>query len=299
MRHVAIIVLCLVLLPHATHAYHVPDRDYWRAESLRLVNESRARYGLAALGLDEELTEMAQVHAEDSASRFDERTADSRRLTYLAHTSSDGRTLEDRARDNGILDALRSAGENVGFRYRGPIDDIREMIREALTRMHDGMMAEVPPDDGHRRTILGDYTHVGIGLEFHKESSAQVNTLFIVSDYAVFKSPRTVWIPEPRPFLFEDMQPIDHIGIPSEPKKRTRVRACTGRRARTCLPRTSAKVEQTPKVQTWAERSQARVAARRSERLERLLRRVEERRQRRIRMRKYDSMNLRAISSAG
>jgi uncharacterized protein YkwD len=36
---------------------------------------------------------------------------------------------------------------------------------EMLLRSHESMMAETPPDDGHRRTILDpQWTHVGIGL---------------------------------------------------------------------------------------------------------------------------------------
>lgn len=45
---------------------------------------------------------------------------------------------------------------------RGPFPrPVRELVLEA----HADMMAEVPPDDGHRRTILDPaFTHVGIGL---------------------------------------------------------------------------------------------------------------------------------------
>src|SRR5262249_60258271 len=38
-------------------------------------------------------------------------------------------------------------------------------LRELLLQAHASMMAERPPLDGHRRTILDpDFTHVGIGL---------------------------------------------------------------------------------------------------------------------------------------
>jgi len=38
-------------------------------------------------------------------------------------------------------------------------------LRELMLEAHGNMMAEVPPEDGHRRTILDpDLTHVGIGL---------------------------------------------------------------------------------------------------------------------------------------
>lgn len=38
-------------------------------------------------------------------------------------------------------------------------------LADVLLLLHDAMMAERPPDDGHRRTILDpDHTHVGIGL---------------------------------------------------------------------------------------------------------------------------------------
>src|SRR5262249_10467111 len=42
---------------------------------------------------------------------------------------------------------------------------IDQPLRELLLQAHASMMAERPPLDGHRRTILDpDFTHVGIGL---------------------------------------------------------------------------------------------------------------------------------------
>jgi hypothetical protein len=44
----------------------------------------------------------------------------------------------------------------------GPID---RPLAELLLRAHDAMMAEEPPNDGHRRTVLDPrHTHVGIGM---------------------------------------------------------------------------------------------------------------------------------------
>lgn len=54
-------------------------------------------------------------------------------------------------------------GENFGSRTRigGPLD---EPMGKLLMEPHVDMMAEKPPDDGHRQTILDPmYTHVGLG----------------------------------------------------------------------------------------------------------------------------------------
>lgn len=206
---IAALVIVLSFPMHA-HAYRVPEREYWRAYVLSLINQSRKEAGLATVGLDATLTEVSQSHSEDTATHFNDTNAQTRRATYLIHVSSDHRTLRTRLLDVGLLDSVSSAGENVGFRTRGPIDDIHAMIREAIDLLHTGMMAELPPDDGHRKTILGDFTHVGVGLEFHKSLDEKINTLFFVTDFAKFSLQKPMIIPglenSPKPLLTKDLR---------------------------------------------------------------------------------------------
>ncbi len=192
----ALFIAIFSFLPLSTFAYEVPERDYWRTFTLSLINKSREEHGLKPLGLDPTLNELSQTHANDSATHYDDASNESRRATYIVHLSSDGRTLGDRARDQGITNASRF-GENVGLRYRSDFADVHAVIMEGLTFMHDSMMAEVPPDDGHRVTILRpEYTHVGIGLELHRKAGDALNTIFLVTDFAAFTDEREIVIPK-------------------------------------------------------------------------------------------------------
>lgn len=225
----------LLFFPLEVFAYRVPERDDWRTYTLSLINRSRMEQNLLPLGLDAELTDLAQAHAEDTAVHYDDSSRESRRSSYLMHRSSDRRELGDRVRGRNIRGANRF-GENVGLRYSRPFTDSHAAIEEAITFLHTSMMAEVPPDDGHRQTILGDYTHVGIGLELHREAGSETNTLFLVADFARFTDGRAVVIPElgPKPqTVLTKKIPVTRRP-PSSPalRKRQRVRRGTlqGRR---------------------------------------------------------------------
>ncbi len=197
--HPSLLLVSLTLsfsLPFSAFAYQVPERDYWRAFTLSLINASRAAYELPPVGIDPLLHELSQTHANDSATHYDDATAASRRATYIVHVSSDGRTLQDRVRDHSITNAS-SFGENVGLRLSSGFADVHAALEEAITYMHDYMMAEVPPDDGHRITILKpEYSHVGIGLELHRKAGDALNTIFLVTDFAAFTDEREVVIPK-------------------------------------------------------------------------------------------------------
>ena len=54
--------------------------------------------------------------------------------------------------------------ENVGA-YTSGAAALDRPLEQVLLSIHASMMAEVPPDDGHRTTLLSrDFTHVGIGV---------------------------------------------------------------------------------------------------------------------------------------
>ena len=195
LRKITAITALIVLLPIQAAASPVPDREIWRTYTLSLINENRKREHLPLLGLDDALNALSQRHAADSALHFDDTSTETRHSSYLVHVGSDGRTLLERIRDRGIMGGDRF-GENVGFLRRDPFTDFQASIQLAIAFLHDKMMAEVPPEDGHRKNILGDFTHVGVGLELHREAGSAVNVLFLVTDFGHFTDHRPVEIPE-------------------------------------------------------------------------------------------------------
>ncbi|MFF5985690.1 CAP domain-containing protein [Prauserella flavalba] len=100
-----------------------------------LVNDERADAGCPAVTVDSRLTRAAQKHSDDMARR-----------EYLSHTSPDGRTFDERIRDEGYP---RPAAENIAMGLSSP---------EAVM---DAWMSS----DGHRRNILNcDITTIGVGV---------------------------------------------------------------------------------------------------------------------------------------
>jgi uncharacterized protein YkwD len=114
------------------------------------INRDRAAHGVPA------------VQYEPRAARVGDRFClDSATSGLSGHWDLEGRAPYLRWGLAGGVDfhAENSASFSI---TRGPFPrPVRDLILEA----HDKMMAEVPPDDGHRRTILEPgFTHVGIGL---------------------------------------------------------------------------------------------------------------------------------------
>ena len=117
---------------------------------LSLVNQERTAAGLTVLKLDELACRVAEQHAIDMAEH-----------AFLSHWGRDGRKPYQRYSFAGGTDAIE---ENDGAIDHGaPIAS--EEIASDLISMHTSMHDEAPPNDGHRKTILGaQHTHVGFGL---------------------------------------------------------------------------------------------------------------------------------------
>jgi hypothetical protein len=86
---------------------------------------------------------------------------------FISHWGSGGRKPYHRYSFAGGTDAVQenaSAADNVqSLAVPGILNDLREM--------HQAMLAEVPPHDGHRKTILDPYhTHVGFGIALNGRS---------------------------------------------------------------------------------------------------------------------------------
>ena len=121
-----------------------------RKQLLDLVNTERKQARLSALQLDDLACNVANDHARDMANG-----------RFLSHWGSDGRKFYHRYSFAGGTDA---AQENASA-----ADNIQSVTPTSvaldLRDMHVSMLEEVPPDDGHRKTILfPHHTHVGFGI---------------------------------------------------------------------------------------------------------------------------------------
>ncbi|MBT3834987.1 hypothetical protein HOF56_01945 [Candidatus Peribacteria bacterium] len=191
------IIALALLLPTTAQAVHLTDNHFEEIKThlLNRINESRQKNGTSAISYSKNIQRVAQGHADDLASHFDPKSTETREATYLAHTSSDGRALNARFRDAEVETGWQFS-ENVGYWIREPFDgpgieDGAITIKASkfgVDLMHDGMMAEVPPNDSHKKNILGNYTHVGMGLSLLNNPGSALNTIFMVTNYSRYQS---------------------------------------------------------------------------------------------------------------
>ncbi len=100
-----------------------------------LVDDERAQAGCGSLESQSQLDAAAQGHAEDMADN-----------DYFDHTSLDGRSPTDRARDQGYQGGV---GENIAYGYPNA----------------EEVMIGWMNSEGHRANILNcDYRYLGIGI---------------------------------------------------------------------------------------------------------------------------------------
>lgn len=116
------------------------------AEVVELTNELRRRHGLAPLVFDRGLSAVAQAHSEDMAARY-----------YVEHATPEGILPYQRVQSFGI-GGWNSVGENVG---RGTI---------SAARIMEGWEGSA----GHRENLLGDFTHIGVGVNLPGKTWTQV-----------------------------------------------------------------------------------------------------------------------------
>ena len=109
----------------------------YEAEVVRLVNEERAKYGLAALIQDDGAQNVAHVRAKEIVQSF-------------SHTRPDGSSCFTAASDLGVT--YRSAGENIAYGYATPAQVV------------NGWMNSEGHRKNNRKNILSaSYTKIGVG----------------------------------------------------------------------------------------------------------------------------------------
>ncbi len=114
--------------------------------ALDMLNASRAQFGVAPLVMDETIRQVARAHAKDMGVR-----------NFFAHNNPDGKSPFDRLKAAGVRYSWAAENLGMGSGYRTALECVRAN--------HDAMMAETPPDDGHRKNILNpNLRKIGIGV---------------------------------------------------------------------------------------------------------------------------------------
>ncbi len=115
------------------------DIAAWPYETVRIMNEVRAGYGLPPLLYNETLAAAAQAHANDCAARG-----------ACSHTGSDGADIKTRIVRAGYSPASWAECWAQRQTPQGAIEV---------------WMDEIPPNDPHRRTLLTEwFTEIGVGV---------------------------------------------------------------------------------------------------------------------------------------
>lgn len=118
-------------------------------QALAHINAARAAENLAPLTLDAKLSAASEAHNALMAG-----------TCGMSHQCAGEAALGDRFTAAGVT--WRSAGENIG---QGWADDNDTAILAAANGLTDQMLAEVAPDDGHRRNLLSTgFTDIGLAV---------------------------------------------------------------------------------------------------------------------------------------
>ena len=113
------------------------------------INDARADEGLRALTLDAKLSQASALHNQEMIDGCG-----------LSHRCSGEADLGPRFSAQGVQ--WRAAGENIGF---GTAGSSRSAMIGAANGLTDSMLAEKPPEDGHRRNLLSTgFTRIGLSV---------------------------------------------------------------------------------------------------------------------------------------
>jgi hypothetical protein len=135
-----------------------------REQLLGMVNTERARAGLNRLALDDLACKVANDHAQDMAAG-----------QFLSHWGSDGRKPYHRYSFAGGTDAVQENASSAD----GLQSVTSNAVMKTLHDMHQAMIDEKPPNNGHGLTILfPQHTHVGFGIA-RRGPSLRLDELYI------------------------------------------------------------------------------------------------------------------------
>jgi len=148
----------MALLLASTLAQGEPPLDETRftlrQEFLHIINNDRKAHGLKPVELDAWTSSLADEYCRTQI-----------RNGTTGHFTTDGQAPYMRYSFAGGNDGVSENAAAWSAAYRFNDRALYEMMR----RSQEAMMAERPPHDGHRRTILDPFaTHVGIGLAWER-----------------------------------------------------------------------------------------------------------------------------------
>jgi len=127
------------------------------------INQARADAGLAALSLDTKLSKASALHNQLMIDGCG-----------LQHQCPGEQGIGPRFSAQGV--SWSSAGENIGF---GSSDSSSAAIIAAATGLTHSMLAEKPPNDGHRQNLLSSKFQL-IGLSVVRDGSGKT---WMVQDF--------------------------------------------------------------------------------------------------------------------
>jgi uncharacterized protein YkwD len=113
------------------------------------INAARKAEGRGTLSLDTDLSRAAAVHNQLMIDGCG-----------LSHQCSGEKGLGDRFSAQGVK--WSGAGENIGYGSSAASDSAQVKAANGLT---DSMLAEVPPNDGHRKNLLNpSFKRIGLSI---------------------------------------------------------------------------------------------------------------------------------------
>jgi uncharacterized protein YkwD len=140
---------------------------------LGLVNRDREKAGLRPVVLDDTASKAGLSHARDMA-----------RKGFTGHLGSDGSTPEQRYSESGGSDFVQENAACLADTVERPLDDKPRFDPAKLAALHAMFMAELPPNDGHRRNVLNPlHNRLGIGIAEPLELGQPCLTQEFVDDY--------------------------------------------------------------------------------------------------------------------
>jgi len=162
-------------IPIERGRFNENDLPLARELLLKMVNTERTRAGLTQLELDDLACKVASGHAADMANR-----------SFLSHWGTDGRKPYHRYSFAGGTAAVQDNCSSA--------DDIESITSKSVLQvvqdMHQSMIEEVPPYDGHRKTILFPrQTHVGFGIALQGHS-VRMDELYVARYVSIDPIPR-------------------------------------------------------------------------------------------------------------
>ncbi len=139
------------LKPGATSELRVAPREL-RLRLLTVINSDRRAAGASPVEYSDELAKAADAHCHEMLDG-----------DYASHWDRNGWKPYLRYSAAGIRE---STSENVHAVWTTHFRE--DKLWDYLLEGHQGFMAEQPPNDGHRRSVLDPrHTHVGVGVAYH------------------------------------------------------------------------------------------------------------------------------------